>query len=102
VIPHHATFLEWSHQWGFGRELLRSTKAHAEVRTVNASQDAASLTEILRFPTRPFKVSDCPPATLILIAAFTSLSWKVPQKRHSHSRTFNAFFPPIFPQQEHL
>jgi hypothetical protein len=38
---------------------------------------------------------------LILTAAFTSLSWKVPQKKHSHSRIFNAFFPPIFPQQEH-
>ncbi len=69
---------------------------------VDASQDTASLTEVLRCPTRPFfEVSDCPPATLILIAAFTSLSWKVPQKRHSHSRIFNAFLPPIFPQQEH-
>jgi hypothetical protein len=94
VIPHHATFLGWSRQWGFGRELSR---------TVDASQDAASLTEVLCCPTRPFfEVSDCPPATLILIAAFTSLSWKVPQKRHSHSRIFNAFLPPIFPQQEHL
>ena len=69
---------------------------------VDASRDDASLTEVLHFPPRPFfEVSDCPPATLILIAAFTSLSWKVPQKRHSHSRTFNAFLPPIFPQQEH-
>jgi hypothetical protein len=68
---------------------------------VDASRDAASLTEVLRRPPRPFLVSDCPPATLIFMAAFTSRSWKVPQKRHSHSRTFNAFFSPIFPQQEH-
>ena len=26
---------------------------------------------------------------------------KTKDKRHSQSRTFNAFFPPIFPQQEH-
>ncbi|MCA2870765.1 MAG: hypothetical protein IM338_02150, partial [Microcystis sp. M055S1] len=47
AIPHHATFLEWS------------------LNGVDATRDAASLTEVLRFPTRPFKVSECPPATLI-------------------------------------
>jgi hypothetical protein len=36
AIPHHATFLEWS------------------LNGVDASRDAASLTEVLRFPTRPF------------------------------------------------
>jgi hypothetical protein len=56
AIPHHATFLEWS------------------LNGVDASRDAASLTEVLRFPTRPFKVSECPPATLIFTAAFTSRS----------------------------
>ncbi|MCA2670754.1 MAG: hypothetical protein IM493_05955, partial [Microcystis sp. M080S2] len=56
MIPHHATFLEWS------------------LNGVDASRDAASLTEVLRFPLRPFKVSECPPATLIFTAAFTSRS----------------------------
>jgi hypothetical protein len=56
AIPHHATFLEWS------------------LNGVDASRDAASLTEVLRFPPRPFKVSECPPATLIFTAAFTSRS----------------------------
>ncbi len=56
AIPHHATFLEWS------------------LNGVDATRDAASLTEVLRFPTRPFKVSECPPATLIFTAAFTSRS----------------------------
>ncbi|MCA2734666.1 MAG: hypothetical protein IM470_12560, partial [Microcystis sp. M158S2] len=56
AIPHHATFLEWS------------------LNGVDASRDAASLTEVLRFPLRPFKVSECPPATLIFTAAFTSRS----------------------------
>ncbi|MCA2941488.1 MAG: hypothetical protein IM319_21025, partial [Microcystis sp. M113S1] len=46
AIPHHATFLEWS------------------LNGVDASRDAASLTEVLRFPPRPFCVSECPPATL--------------------------------------
>jgi hypothetical protein len=36
AIPHHATFLEWS------------------LNGVDATWDAASLTEVLRFPTRPF------------------------------------------------
>ncbi|MCA2858734.1 MAG: hypothetical protein IM447_05450, partial [Microcystis sp. M005S1] len=36
AIPHHATFLEWS------------------LNGVDASRDAASLTEVLRFPPRPF------------------------------------------------
>ena len=56
AIPHHATFLEWS------------------LNGVDATRDAASLTEVLRFPLRPFKVSECPPATLIFTAAFTSRS----------------------------
>ncbi len=56
AIPHHATFLEWS------------------LNGVDATRDAASLTEVLRFPPRPFKVSECPPATLIFTAAFTSRS----------------------------
>jgi predicted DCC family thiol-disulfide oxidoreductase YuxK len=56
AIPHHATFLEWS------------------LNGVDASRDAATLAVVLRFPTRPFKVSECPPATLIFTAAFTSRS----------------------------
>jgi hypothetical protein len=56
AIPHHATFLEWS------------------LNGVDASRDAASLTEVLRFPPRPFKVSECPPATLIFSAALMSRS----------------------------
>jgi hypothetical protein len=56
AIPHHATFLGWS------------------LNGVDATRDAASLTEVLRFPLRPFKVSECPPATLIFTAAFTSRS----------------------------
>ncbi|MCA2706104.1 MAG: hypothetical protein IM504_14945 [Microcystis sp. M038S2] len=36
AIPHHATFLGWS------------------LNGVDASRDAASLTEVLRFPPRPF------------------------------------------------
>jgi hypothetical protein len=41
AIPHHATFLEWS------------------LNGVDATRDAASLTEVLRFPTSNshFKVS---------------------------------------------
>jgi hypothetical protein len=56
AIPHHATFLEWS------------------LNGVDASRDAATLAVVLRFPLRPFKVSECPPATLIFTAAFTSRS----------------------------
>ncbi len=64
---------------------------------INASRDAATLAVFLRFPPRSFQVSDCPPATLIFTTALMSRLWKVPQKRYSHSRIFNAFFP----QQEH-
>ncbi len=56
AIPHHATFLEWS------------------LNGVDATRDAATLAVVLRFPPRPFKVSECPPATLIFTAAFTSRS----------------------------
>jgi len=56
AIPHHATFLGWS------------------LNGVDASRDAASLTEVLRFPLRPFKVSECPTATLIFTAALMSRS----------------------------
>jgi hypothetical protein len=38
----------------------------------------------------------------MLAAAFISRSWIFPQLMHCHSRTFNSFFPPLNPQQEHF
>jgi hypothetical protein len=46
------------------------------VRGVDASQDAASITGVLHAPPRPFKVSECPPATInkFCFCLFVSLS----------------------------
>lgn len=40
-------------------------------RQVDASQDAAR-NPVLRLPSRPFRVLDCPPATLYMVA-FTTM-----------------------------
>ena len=57
------------------------------LRWVDVSLAAATLAVVLHLPPRPFNVSDCPPATNIFIAAFSSRSCFAPQFRHSHSRT---------------
>lgn len=54
---------------------------------VEASEVATSFLEDLCLPPRPFKVSDSPPATSILIEAFTSLSCNAPQLMQVHSLT---------------
>ena len=67
---------------------------------VDVSQDGASFTEVLCFPPRPFSVSECPPATLIFVAALISRSWNVLQNKHCHCRIDKSFLPPNCPQHE--
>ncbi|MCL2923969.1 MAG: hypothetical protein MGF17_04885 [Trichodesmium sp. MAG_R04] len=69
-------------------------------RRVDIPQAAATLAVVLCLPTCPFKVSDCLPATNIFLAAFSSLSFFVPQLKHSHSRIDKSNFPPLNSQQE--
>ena len=71
-------------------------------RRVDISQAAVTLAVVLCLPTCPFKVSVCPPATNIFLAAFSSLSCLAPQLKHSHSRIDKSNFPPRNPQQEQI
>ena len=69
-------------------------------RRVDISHRAATFAVVLCLPTCPFKVSVCPPATNIFLAAFSSPSCLAPQLKHSHSRIDKSNFPRLNPQQE--
>lgn len=54
-----------------------------------------------RLTVPPCAETVCPTA-MILTAAFTSRSWRVPQLGHAHSRTDSGIFVSIWPHAEHV